>query len=325
MVSSTVVMAIVAAAAVAVTTAQVIAAAPGNDQSPAPPAPAAEGPWPSAVSWVVLVVAPLLMLLAWRRGWHRLHRAPPREPLLPPLAAGMMCLAMFAAGSIGAGAARSIAGAAPDPGAEPAVLVRWHAIVHGGAILAQGVPIAIVGRLWFTRRRSAPPNRGAGAAALAGAGALMLVWPMTLAISILASLLAAVATGEPPAPIAHETLRFIAAGEGGPWLILLLAVVTLGAAITEEVMYRGLLQDALVQMQVGRWPAIALASGFFAFMHVGAEAGGRTQALLVMLPALFILSLGFGWIFERTGRLVAPITMHVLFNAANVALAVATT
>jgi membrane protease YdiL (CAAX protease family) len=39
------------------------------------------------------------------------------------------------------------------------------------------------------------------------------------------------------------------------------------------------------------------------------------------LAALFVLSLGFGWVYEKTGRLEAAVTMHALFNAANVALA----
>ena len=49
-------------------------------------------------------------------------------------------------------------------------------------------------------------------------------------------------------------------------------------------------------------------------MHAGAA---RWRAL----PALFVLSIGFGWIYEKTGRLWASIVMHVLFNAVNVVLA----
>ena len=36
------------------------------------------------------------------------------------------------------------------------------------------------------------------------------------------------------------------------------------------------------------------------------------------LPALFVLSLGFGWIYVRTGRLTASIVMHAAFNAFNI-------
>ena len=52
----------------------------------------------------------------------------------------------------------------------------------------------------------------------------------------------------------------------------------------------------------------------FALMHYDVVPGHA-------LAALFVLSLGFGWIYEKTGRLEAAVTMHVLFNAANVALA----
>ena len=41
------------------------------------------------------------------------------------------------------------------------------------------------------------------------------------------------------------------------------------------------------------------------------------------LAALFVLSLGFGWAYEKTGSLWAPFTMHALFNAGNLILATA--
>ena len=40
------------------------------------------------------------------------------------------------------------------------------------------------------------------------------------------------------------------------------------------------------------------------------------------LPPLFTLSIGIGIAFERTRGLATPITMHVLFNAANIAVAI---
>ena len=40
------------------------------------------------------------------------------------------------------------------------------------------------------------------------------------------------------------------------------------------------------------------------------------------LPSLFVLSLGLGWIFTKTGRLIAPIIVHMLFNGFNLLMAV---
>jgi membrane protease YdiL (CAAX protease family) len=39
------------------------------------------------------------------------------------------------------------------------------------------------------------------------------------------------------------------------------------------------------------------------------------------LAALFILSIGFGIVYERTGRLTGPVVMHVGFNAGNLVMA----
>ena len=36
------------------------------------------------------------------------------------------------------------------------------------------------------------------------------------------------------------------------------------------------------------------------------------------LPALFVLSLGLGWLYERTGSLWAVMLMHALFNASQI-------
>ena len=39
-----------------------------------------------------------------------------------------------------------------------------------------------------------------------------------------------------------------------------------------------------------------------------------------VLPSLFALSLALGWVYARSGRLLACIALHGAFNAANVAL-----
>ena len=98
---------------------------------------------------------------------------------------------------------------------------------------------------------------------------------------------------------------------------LLAAALVLAAPIIEEVMYRGLLQQVIVSVGIRRWPAIIITSVFFALMHIDAA---QPHAVL----ALFVLSLGFGLVYERTGRLLAPIVMHALFNAANLALGLTT-
>ncbi|OHB77188.1 MAG: hypothetical protein A2Z25_13310 [Planctomycetes bacterium RBG_16_55_9] len=57
------------------------------------------------------------------------------------------------------------------------------------------------------------------------------------------------------------------------------------------------------------WLAIVISSGFFALMH--ANAGHW--------PALFVLGIGMGYAYEKSGSLFRSIFIHALFNGATVA------
>lgn len=59
-----------------------------------------------------------------------------------------------------------------------------------------------------------------------------------------------------------------------------------------------------------RWLAIILTSVLFAVVH---------QPWFIM-PPIFLLSLGLGYLYERTGNLWAPIFMHMFFNGAQFTL-----
>lgn len=83
------------------------------------------------------------------------------------------------------------------------------------------------------------------------------------------------------------------------------------APVAEELLFRGLLQTALRRLGLSPWLAILIASALFAASH-GPNLYGAW-------PALFSLSVALGYNYERTGRLTAPVLMHGLFNAVNVA------
>ena len=105
----------------------------------------------------------------------------------------------------------------------------------------------------------------------------------------------------------------------------------------EEFAYRGLLQSAIAKglakvLPSGRgatseeaatdgtmrWVAIAVASVAFSLMHVTALPESSRGAALV---TLWTVSIVLGWLYERTGRLAAPVAAHGLFNAINLVLA----
>ncbi len=87
----------------------------------------------------------------------------------------------------------------------------------------------------------------------------------------------------------------------GLWL---LAVGVLAAPLCEEFIFRGLLQGGL-RRSLPAWQAIGIAAALFAIVHPTAA----------MLP-VFVLGLCAGYVYERSGALLAPMLTHALYNAA---------
>jgi hypothetical protein len=81
------------------------------------------------------------------------------------------------------------------------------------------------------------------------------------------------------------------------------------APLAEEFLFRGVLFPFFKQLG---FPAFAWlgVSFLFALIHHNAP---------VFLP-LFLFALVLTWLYEKTSGLLAPITAHALFNAANLAM-----
>jgi len=125
----------------------------------------------------------------------------------------------------------------------------------------------------------------------------------------------------------HETLQqiekttdtFVKLGDS--------VIAGLIAPIVEEIFFRGILQSALIQRPGNafsyltsrvtgdpipttrppvyqRWLAILLTAALFGYAHLAPD----------QFPILFVLAIGLGYLYERTGNLFACITLHALFN-----------
>jgi len=81
------------------------------------------------------------------------------------------------------------------------------------------------------------------------------------------------------------------------------------APVAEEFLFRGVLFPFIKSLG---YPKLAwlVPSFVFALIHVN---------LPTFIP-LFVLAMALTWLYERTGRLIANIAVHSLFNAANVIL-----
>ena len=146
---------------------------------------------------------------------------------------------------------------------------------------------------------------------------MIIALPVTLAAAQVAGILIEWSTGQSFNEIGHGTLLQIKEAAESPdtVLVLVVAMVVLVTPIWEEILYRGMLQEAIRSHPLAEnespWVAIVITSLIFTTMH-GAVVDLRG------LVALFVLSLGFGWIYSRTGRLTTCIVMHAAFNAFNI-------
>ena len=79
------------------------------------------------------------------------------------------------------------------------------------------------------------------------------------------------------------------------------------APVAEEVIFRGYFYG-VIRRYGGRIPAILTSSLLFAAIHVH----------LPSVPGLILLATILCLLYERTGSLWAPITMHAAFNASTI-------
>ncbi len=152
-----------------------------------------------------------------------------------------------------------------------------------------------------------------------GALAILIAAPVLIIVGWLSERAAALIGGKAPDAVAHITLNRLLANRDSAWGWLLGACAVVGAPLVEECVYRLFLQSCLLNVLQRAWPAIIGTSAIFTAMHV---LGGAVPAHA--LPSLFVLSMAMGIAFERTRAIAVPMTMHVLFNLANVVVAVLT-
>lgn len=98
----------------------------------------------------------------------------------------------------------------------------------------------------------------------------------------------------------------------GPfWSLLITFSAVVMAPLAEELFFRGIVQSMLRRYTSRPWVAVVVTSVAFAAVHASTPQN---------LPALFVLSIVLGYNYERTGRLVPAIGIHLLFNAINLAM-----
>jgi membrane protease YdiL (CAAX protease family) len=266
------------------------------------------------------IAAVTLLLLAWRGCFSpRAFDAAPRRDIGLGLRDVIVAVALTAAGIVTFQiVALQLLGREGVARLDEAPAMTAVAMIVLGQLLVQLPPAVYLfwraarARRGWLRIGLAPrrPIRDACLAIVAGVATL----PIVLALLIIGTIAEAL-LHQPPDAFGHRLLVVLVSGDTPPAArLMLIGSVVLIGPVLEELLYRGLLQSAVVQLTGMRWMAIFAVSAVFAVMHLGAAAW-------YTLPGLMALSIAFGWTYERTGSLLPPILLHILFNAFNVTIA----
>lgn len=97
------------------------------------------------------------------------------------------------------------------------------------------------------------------------------------------------------------------------FLLAILSIVVL-APLIEEMLFRGFLQS-YIRRHLGAKQAIFITSVCFAMFHF---ATGQGLGNISIIIPLFVLSLFLGFLYEKQGSILAPMTLHASFNAISV-------
>ena len=92
----------------------------------------------------------------------------------------------------------------------------------------------------------------------------------------------------------------------GPWWPLAIIVIGIGAPLSEELLFRGFLQTALVPTRLGYWGATLVTTTIWTAMHAGYS--------IIGLAEVFMIGMVFALILRRTGSLRVPIACHAIYN-----------
>ena len=100
----------------------------------------------------------------------------------------------------------------------------------------------------------------------------------------------------------------------GRMLLTVLFTIPIGTVLVEECAFRGTLQG-LLRAQFGPRTAIAFSALLFGLWHISGIYRHGTGTVLGTVAATTLAGVGFGWLRERSGSLLAPMLAHTATNS----------
>lgn len=169
------------------------------------------------------------------------------------------------------------------------------------------VVLVVISYLWL-RAMTGNPARYVGIAPVSPSIILLTV-VASLAVMVPAISLEAVVLEhfEAPPEVVHA-LEDLVRASGPLELLYAILVAAIGASLSEEFVFRGILQNSLAA-KVGGWSALIIATVVFGLLHT-----------LWRFPGAFILGMLLGFLYLRTGSLVPGLVSHAVINTTSVVL-----
>lgn len=273
---------------------------PASQSAELSPPPGLEAVEIALVAIGLIVLAVVLRRCANReqRAWLLAMPARPNR-LWPEFIA--IPIAAFVIANLALGLLVEVSGREVAPDRPTGLLVGSLAQLVGGLVCMTIVGLTfergLAGFLWGQGR----PARQA----LVGLLGLLAAYPLCAFTAKLAERIIVVLV---PAykPVQHEVLQLLARPDLPEWVVPLLWVsAVLIAPFTEEAFYRGVCQTALNHVFKRRWASILIIGVVFGLSH---------YTLPHFVAPLVILGLALGYVYEKTGSIVAPFVLHSLFN-----------
>lgn len=306
--------------------------------------PSAGGDAAALARWAVLgILSAVGLAIAWRAGAFRARSVAGPERLGGGVAMAAPWMSIVFAGAIVWLASQAVYGAMIAERARPAVTIPAATLPADGptsrpqvelttgdlaflstvpALLGAGVMVvgAAVSAPGLLGRLGLVPGDAARGLGYAAAG-FCVAYP--LVVWVLLGLERAYRAAGFEHPKRHELLERLGESPAALPTAAILVGAVVAAPLFEELLFRGGVQSLLRTWlarpaqpgwsgAAGAWGAIVLTSLLFSMIHTA-----------WMAPAIFVLSLCIGYLYERTGNLWAAILLHAGFNAAMTAMSLA--
>lgn len=94
----------------------------------------------------------------------------------------------------------------------------------------------------------------------------------------------------------------------GPTIVLTFVILAILTPLLEEILFRGYLQRS-VQKYLDPFLAVGISALLFTLCHA---------FTLIIMPAIFILGLGTGYLYHTYQSIYAPLSLHMFLNSINV-------